>query len=316
MPELLMDVLMDAVIDTAKLIPFLLVTYIAMEALEHGTAGLSERIVRGAGRLGPLLGALVGVIPQCGFSAMAATLFSARVVGMGTLVAVILSTSDEMLPVFVAEGAPVGQIAAVMGIKVVVGIIVGFVIDVVVRSMGLDGDGRAHIHELCEREGCHCDDDHDHLPADDACACGHDHSHGHGEGGVVSSVLKSALSHTVQVTAFIFVISLALGFLMESVGEDNVAALVANHPIRSVMVAALVGLIPNCAASVFISELFMSGAIGTPAMLAGLLASGGVGLLVLFRTNADMRQNVFVVAVVWAAAVVTGLLASATGLAL
>ncbi len=333
--DLVLDVLVDGVVDTAKLLPFLFVTYLAMEALEHGMGPRSRRLVERAGVAGPIVGGAVGALPQCGFSAMAATLFSGRVVSMGTLLAVLLSTSDEMIPVFVAHGVAPERWGMVLALKVAVGIVCGLTLDVALRLLHLAGDGHTHIHELCEREHCHCDDDCDcsfgdepaekhvceccghHFDASEAAAPGgehgcdhdHDHEHGHGPAGIV----RSAVVHTVQVTVFIFVITLAMGLLIELVGTDAIAGLAGSHPLRAVFVAALVGMVPNCAASVAISELFLTGTLGAPAMLAGLLASGGVGLLVLFRTNADMRQNVAVAVLLYVASVVCGIMALLAG---
>lgn len=343
--DLVLDVLVDGVLDTVKLLPFLFVTYLAMEALEHGMGPRSRRLVERAGVAGPIVGGAVGALPQCGFSAMAATLFSGRVVSMGTLLAVLLSTSDEMIPVFVAHGVAPERWGMVLALKVAVGIVCGLTLDAALRLLHLAGDGHTHIHELCEREHCHCDDDCDcsfadepaekhvceccghHFDASDAAApggehgCDHDHDHEHGHdhgrehehGHGLAGIVHSAVVHTVQVTAFIFVITLAMGLLIELVGTDAIAGLAGSHPLRAVFVAALVGMVPNCAASVAISELFLAGTLGAPAMLAGLLASGGVGLLVLFRTNADMRQNVAVAVLLYVASVVCGIMALLAG---
>lgn len=339
--DLVLDVLVDGVVDTAKLLPFLFVTYLAMEALEHGMGPRSRRLVERAGVAGPIVGGAVGALPQCGFSAMAATLFSGRVVSMGTLLAVLLSTSDEMIPVFVAHGVAPERWGMVLALKVAVGIVCGLTLDAALRLLHLAGDGHTHIHELCEREHCHCDDDCDcsfadepaekhvceccghHFDASDAAAPGgehgrdhdhdHDHEHGHEHGHGLAGIVHSAVVHTVQVTVFIFVITLAMGLLIELVGTDAIAGLAGSHPLRAVFVAALVGMVPNCAASVAISELSLAGTLGAPAMLAGLLASGGVGLLVLFRTNADMRQNVAVAVLLYVASVVCGIMALLAG---
>ena len=297
--ELLLHVLEHSVMDTLRLVPFLLVTYLAMEALEHSAADKVQSVVERSGKAGPAVGSLLGALPQCGFSAMAATLYAGRVVTVGTLVAVILSTSDEMVPVFLAHGEPLGRMLAIMGAKVLVGLVVGFAVDAALRAMRRSGDGHAHIHELCERAHCHCDDDNDH---------GHEHGHGRW------SIMRSALVHTAQVSAWIFTITFAFGLIIELVGTDALAAASANHPVRATFLAALVGMIPNCGASVAITELYLEGALAAGPMLAGLLASGGVGLLVLWRTNADMRQNAIVTVFVYAVAVVTGLLAGALGI--
>ena len=329
--DLIVDVLADSVIDTLKLIPFLFVTYLAMEALEHLASNKVREAVERAGTAGPVVGALLGALPQCGFSAMAATLFSGRVVTAGTLVAVILSTSDEMIPVFVAHQQPASRMLSIIAIKVVLGIVAGLLLDVALRLLHRDGDGHAHIHELCEREHCHCeeadelDDDEGHDGRGDhndhhndhdghhehAHHHGHSHSH-HGAWGIV----RSACVHTIQVTAFIFLISLLFGLIIEGLGVDSIRSMLAYHPVRATFIAALVGLIPNCGASVAIAELFLDGTLATGPMLAGLLSSGGVGLLVLWRTNADARQNVYVTLLVYGVAVLAGLAACALGILL
>ena len=302
--DLFLHVLEHSVGDTLRLVPFLFITYLAMEALEHASADRVQAVVERSGKAGPAAGALLGAVPQCGFSAMAATLYAGRVVTAGTLVAVILSTSDEMIPVFLAHGASVGSMLAIMAAKVVAGIVVGFAVDAALRALRRAGDGRAHIHELCERAHCHCDDV-DHAEG----GHGHDHAHGHGRWAVV----RSAAVHTVQVSAWILAITFVFGLAMELVGTESLAAAVANHPVRATFLSALVGLIPNCAASVAITELYLEGALAAGPMLAGLLASGGVGLLVLWRTNVDARQSAAITAFVYAAAVAIGLAASALG---
>lgn len=297
--ELIFDVIVDSFLDTLELVPLLFVTYLAMEAIEHSASSRVRTVVERSGAAGPVIGALLGALPQCGFSAMAATLFAGRVVSAGTLVAVVLSTSDEMVPVFLAHQEPLGRLLAIMGIKVVVGLAVGLVVDAVLRARHSAGDGHIHIHELCEREHCHCDDEHDHE-----------------RGSRPWAIVRSALVHTAQVTLFILLLTFAFGLVIEFVGQDALAQLLANHPVRATFLAALVGLIPNCGASVAICELFLDGVLATGPMLAGLLASGGVGLLVLWRTNASARQNAMVTLLVYLVAVVTGLLVGASGMLL
>lgn len=322
--DLIVDVLADSVIDTLKLIPFLFVTYLAMEALEHFASNKVKEAVERAGTAGPVVGGLLGALPQCGFSAMAATLFSGRVVTAGTLVAVILSTSDEMIPVFVAHQEPASRMLSIIAIKVVLGIAAGLLLDVALRLLHRAGDGHAHIHELCEREHCHCEeaDELDDGEGEDEHGShgghhdhGHHHGHCHSHNGVWG-IVRSACVHTAQVTAFIFLISLLFGLIIEGLGVDSIRSTLAYHPVRATFIAALVGLIPNCGASVAIAELFLDGTLATGPMLAGLLSSGGVGLLVLWRTNADARQNVYVTLLVYGVAVLAGLAACALGILL
>ena len=282
------DVLADAIKDTLYIIPFLFVTYLAMEWLEHKTGGRAQAAIQRAGAAGPVVGAVVGAVPQCGFSAAAATLWAGRVITLGTLFAVFLSTSDEMLPIFLAEQVPLDVIVKIIGAKIVIGMVMGFIVDAALR-IARRIDAPLHIHELCEHDHCHCHD---------------------GEGGI----LKSAVKHTLQVTVFIFVITIVLNAVLEVVGEDVLAEFLAANPALSVFGSALVGLVPNCAASVVIAQLYVEGVLGSGAMLAGLLVSAGVGLLVLVRTNRRPRENVAIIVGLYATGVVWGLVANALGI--
>ena len=280
-------VLEHSVADTLYIIPFLFVTYLVMEWLEHKTSGRTEAAVQRAGAAGPAVGALVGVVPQCGFSAAAATLGAGRVITLGTLFAVFLSTSDEMLPIFIAEQVPVVVILKILAAKIVIGMVMGFLVDAGMR-IARRIDSPLHIHELCERDHCHCHD---------------------GEGGI----LKSAIKHTLQVTLFVFLITLVLNGVLEVVGEDVLGEFLSANPALSVFGAALVGLVPNCAASIVVAQLYVSGVLGSGAMLAGLLVSAGVGLLVLVRTNRHWKQNVAIIAGLYVTGVVWGFIANALG---
>ena len=281
-------VLGHSVADTLYIIPFLFVTYLAMEWLEHKTGGRAQAAIQRAGAAGPVVGAVVGAVPQCGFSAAAATLWAGRVITLGTLFAVFLSTSDEMLPIFLAEQVPFDVILKIIGAKIVIGMVMGFIVDAALR-IARRIDAPLHINELCEHDHCHCHD---------------------GEGGI----LKSAVKHTLQVTVFIFVITIVLNAVLEVVGEDVLAEFLAANPALSVFGSALVGLVPNCAASVVIAQLYVEGVLGSGAMLAGLLVSAGVGLLVLVRTNRRPRENVALIVGLYATGVVWGLVANALGI--
>ncbi len=294
--DLVVDIVLDALKDTLVLVPFLWLTYLAMEALETKAAHRAVEAVQKAGKAGPLLGGVLGVVPQCGFSAVAATLWSGRLVTVGTLIAVFLSTSDELLPVFVAEGAPLDLLVRILLTKMAIGIAVGLAVDAVLRLVHRDGDGHMHVHELCEREHCGCE------------------GHGcHEGGGTWGGVVRSATKHTLQVTLFIFLVTLVVGTAIELVGEDAFGSFMAGNPVLSVFSAALVGLIPNCAASVVVTELFLDGTLGSAALLAGTLVAAGVGYLVLFRTNANARQNLALIAFLYAVGVASGLVMLAFG---
>lgn len=328
--EILPHAFEHAFFDTLNLIPFLFVTYLAMEALEHYASEKSVAAVRRAGAAGPVIGAVLGVVPQCGFSAAAATLYSARVITLGTLFAVFLSTSDEMLPIMIAAQAPVEFMIEVLAIKAICGLIAGFAIDAVLRLRHRAVESM-RIHDLCERDHCGCEDDEPSAAleveghgapkhVEDAEANqqhgnhGHDHAHDHKHG--MFAIVKSAFSHTLQVTAFVFLVSLVLEVVIDGVGEEALASVIASNEALSIIASAIVGLIPNCAASVAITELYLGGALSTGAMLAGLLVSAGVGLLVLFRANRPMRENLVIACGLVACGIVFGSVFSMLGIAL
>lgn len=262
--------------ESILIILVLFVTYLVMEWLEHHTGNKIQKAVQKAGSLGPVIGALVGAVPQCGFSAAASNLYAGRLISMGTLIAIYLSTSDEMLPVMISAHAPAEMIGGVLLTKIIVGMAAGFVIDFIFRNKK---DNHDHIHELCEEEHCHCE----------------------------SGVLRPALKHTVQVGLFILLISFVLNLVLALLGEDVLAEFLLNRPVLGPVLAGLVGLVPNCAASVVITELFMEGVIGAGAMMAGLLVGAGVGLLVLFRVNHHRLENFKIVGLLYFVGVFVGI---------
>ena len=289
--EKIPQILGDTVVDTLKLMVFLFFTYLALEALEHKAGDRAEKAIQKAGGAGPAIGALLGVFPQCGFSAAATTFYAGRVITLGTLFAVYLSTSDEMLPIFIAEQTDIVVILKILLIKLVIGMVMGFLIDAIFRivqrrrNSASESDG-SQIHVLCEQDNCDC---------------------GNEEGGI----LRSAIKHTLQVTLYIFLISLALNAIITFVGENALASLLSANPALSVFVSALVGLIPNCGASIIITQLYLDGALSTGAMMAGLLVAAGVGLLVLFRSNRHLKENLAILAALYITGAAFGLAFSA-----
>lgn len=360
---LLIDILLDAGKDTLSLVPFLLVTYLALETLEHVAGNRVNGAIKRAGAAGPVVGSLLGMVPQCGFSAMAATLYAGRVVTLGTLVAVFLSTSDEMLPLLLAEQVPVQTMAMLLASKALIALVTGFIVDAAIRGLRRNARAHAairrtvlgtaanpahvncahddhtggdiidevaeagvsadHIHELCERDHCGCDEDedeHDHGHGHDhghegehEHHDGHGHSHSH-EGTPVLSIIRSAISHTVQVSVFIFLVTLILVAVLESFGESAIEQFLRGNETLAVLGSALVGLIPNCSASVVITQLYLEGALQLSPMLAGTLISAGVGYLVLFRTNRSARENVLFLIMMYVIGAGWGLILSAFGL--
>lgn len=365
--ELLPHLLEHAFEDTIYLVPFLLATYILLELLEHKAGDKAAVLVRKAGIAGPFAGSLLGAVPQCGFSAAGSALYASRAITLGTLFAVFLSTSDEMLPLFIAEQVDPLIMLSIIGTKIAIGMIMGFAIDGVLRlrvrsevkheekrlrDLGhgvccthTENRENEHEHEhgrKCDRE--HESDhehenkhehglDHDHGHERKArVACSHEHSisranshnnpvsctcpHGHHltgteleqpfshhhchnpscsvseESSSWKDILISALKHTLQVTIIVYLISFALVAAMELAGEDVITNYLVTNPGIAIFGSALVGLIPNCGASVVITQLYLDGMLGTGAMISGLLVSAGVGILVLFSENHRLRQNI------------------------
>ena len=257
--------LLDTIKDTLRLVPFLFLTYLAMEWLERKTEDQSVELLSRIGKFGHLAGAGIGLIPQCGFSAAAASLYSGGVITAGTLLAVFLSTSDEMLPIFISSSVGAATIGRILAAKFAIALVSGIAVDLIAKLVHHRSETK-HIHDLCEREHCGCGDE---------------------EG----SILRSALVHTLKITGFIFVISLALSLFMEFLGEDAAASLLTGAPLAGTVVTAVIGLIPNCAASVLITQMYLEGLLTSGQLMSGLLVSAGVGLLVLVRTNNKAKEN-------------------------
>ncbi|MBO4365837.1 MAG: arsenic efflux protein [Eggerthellaceae bacterium] len=323
--DIVLDVLTDAFLDTLYLVPFLFVTYLFMEWLEHKTSAKAQEAVKRAGVGGPVVGSLLGVVPQCGFSAAAATLYAARVISIGTLFAVFLSTSDEMLPIFIAEQVSPSILFTVIGLKIVIAIVFGFAIDAFMRATNRQHE-HLRIHELCERDQCECSHGcetcehnpelvYEHHDCDLSCQHDHhhhDHSHDSGWGGIA----RSAVKHTIQVTIFVFLVSLVLNAVLVVVGEDALGDFLSANALLAVVGSAIVGLIPNCAASVAIAQLYIEGALSFGAMMAGLLSAAGVGMLVLLRTNRHAGENMRIILALVVISVLCGFVIELTGFTL
>ena len=286
--SILWDVLADAVIDTVKLIPFLFLTYLLMEWLEEKTGEKAVSIIRRNGRWGPVIGAALGVVPQCGFSAAAASLYSGGLITVGTLVAIFLSTSDEMLPIMISEAVSPLIIGKILLTKIVLGLLFGIGIDTLNKFRHRwKKDKEKHIHDLCEQDHCHCEE---------------------------GNVFLSALRHTIQIVIFILIFTFVIGLLIELVGEDAIGTFLTSRPVTGVLLSALIGLIPNCGASVTITELYLRGILSPGQMTAGLLVGAGVGLMVLFRTNRRLVENLKITGILYLAGVLGGWIIELTGI--
>lgn len=281
----MLEIIQDALIDTLKLIPFLFITYLIMEYIEHKTKDKTKETIKKSGKFGPLIGSILGVFPQCGFSVSATNLYAARVITLGTLIAVYLSTSDEMLPIFLSEAVPISTILKILGIKLLIGMIAGFIIDFVINIKNKNKIEEQKIVDLCEKEHCHCE---------------------HG-------IFKSALKHTVNISIFILLITLIINIAIHFIGEETIAGFLQDKPILGPIIAGLIGLIPNCASSVILTQMYLENVITAATMISGLLVGAGVGLAVLFKTNKGIKQNISILCLLYGIGVISGIIVELVG---
>ena len=268
------DSMYDALMDSIKLLPYLFITFVILEFIEHKMSHKNEEILRKNKKFGPILGGALGALPQCGFGAMAANLFSGRVITLGTLIAVFLSTSDEMLPIMISNKTDISILLGIILFKIVIGITIGFIIDLVFKQTN-----DKHIHEMCVDEHCSCD------------------HHG---------IFYSSLIHTLKIGFFILIANILINLIIFKVGEDNLSNLMVNKNIFTYFIASLVGLIPNCASSVIITELYLSKIISLGTLMSGLLTGSGIGILLLFKTNKNMKENVSILLLIYFIGVFVG----------
>jgi hypothetical protein len=283
--DFLEEVLLDGFLDTLKLIPFLFLTYLLMEFIEHRASDKALGFMKKSGNLGPLVGGAFGIAPQCAFSAVAANLYTGRVITLGTMLAVFLSTSDEMLPILIAENAQPKKILIILGYKAAVAIVMGFAVDILLRLLGR-GKREINIDEICENDNCHCE----------------------------RGILHSAIHHTVTISIFVFVITLVLNSLIFFIGTERLSYLGDAAPVLSHLIFAILGLIPGCATSVAIATLGMNGIISTGAMLSGLFTGAGVGNIILWRLNSNKKENLFIMLTLVAIGFLFGFLADVIGI--
>ncbi len=282
----MLEVLQETVIDSIKILPFLFITYLIMEYIEHKTSEKSKEVIKKSGKFGPIIGSVLGIFPQCGFSVSATNLYAARVITLGTLIAVYLSTSDEMLPIFISEAVSTITILKILGIKLLIGIIAGFIIDFVLKIKNKNKQEEEKIVDLCEKEHCHCE---------------------HG-------IIKSSFIHTLHIFIFILIITLIINIVIYFIGEEQIAQFLQYNPILGPIIAGIVGLIPNCAASVILTQLYVQNVITVATMISGLLVGTGVGIAILFKVNKGIKNNIKIVSLLYIIGVLSGEIIQLTGL--
>lgn len=285
----MLEIIEDTLIDSIKLLPFLFITYLIMEYIEHKMGDKSKKIIKRSGKWGPFFGSILGIFPQCGFSVSATNLYAGRVITLGTLIAVYLSTSDEMLPIFISEAVSPIIILKILGIKLVIGMIAGTIIDLIIRirKNKKQTEEVNEIEHICQEEHCHCDK---------------------------NGIFKSSLKHTFNISIFIVLITFFINIVVYFVGEEVIESLILNRPILGPIISSLIGLIPNCAASVIITNMYLQNVISLGSMIAGLLTGAGVGLAVLFKTNNKFKENIGIVMLVYFIGVISGVLIELIGI--
>ena len=271
------EVILDTIVDSLKLIPFLLVAFLIIELLEHKLNNKTKNILTKSKKIGPIIGSLLGVIPQCGFSVMATNLYITRIITLGTLISIYLSTSDEMLIIMISEKVEISLILKILLIKIFFGIVYGLIIDKIINKKKKDKETN---YELCDKE--HCD-------------CNH-------------SILLSAIKHTLHITLFIFIITLIINTIFTLLGDNYLSKILLNNSILSPFITSLIGLIPNCAASVILTELYLNSTISLGALIGGLLTSSGSSLLVLIKNNKNQKENLSIILLLYALGVLSGII--------
>lgn len=271
------EVILDTIIDSLKLIPFLLVAFLIIELLEHKLNNKTKHIITKSKKVGPIIGSLLGVIPQCGFSVMATNLYITRIITLGTLISIYLSTSDEMLIIMISEKVEISLILKILLIKIFFGIVYGLIIDKIINKKKKDKETN---YELCDEE--HCD-------------CNH-------------SILLSAIKHTLHITLFIFIITLIINTIFTLLGDNYLSKILLNNSILSPFITSLIGLIPNCATSVILTELYLNSTISLGALIGGLLTSSGSSLLVLIKNNKNQKENLSIILLLYALGVLSGII--------
>lgn len=271
------EVILDTIVDSLKLIPFLLVAFLIIELLEHKLNNKTKNIITKSKKVGPIIGSLLGVIPQCGFSVMATNLYITRIITLGTLISIYLSTSDEMLIIMISEKVEISLILKILLIKIFFSIVYGLIIDKIINKKKKDKETN---YELCDEE--HCD-------------CNH-------------SILLSAIKHTLHITLFIFIITLIINTIFTLLGDNYLSKILLNNSILSPFITSLIGLIPNCAASVILTELYLNSTISLGALIGGLLTSSGSSLLVLIKNNKNQKENLSIILLLYALGVLSGII--------
>lgn len=274
----MLEIIFDTLIDTARLVPFLFLSFLVIELLEHKLSNKTNNILLKSGKLGPLLGSLFGLIPQCGFSVVATNLYITRIISLGTLIAIYLSTSDEMLPILLSEKAPFKEIALILVIKFVVAVIAGYIINIFLKK-----NKEEHEHyDICHEEHCGCEHEH-HL-------------------------IQSSMIHTVKTLVYLLLITFIINVIFNYVGSPYLSKIFLKDSLFGPFITGLIGLIPSCGSSIMLTELYLKGAINLSSVISGLLTGSGIALLILFKSNKNLKENITILSIIYLTGVLTGII--------
>lgn len=271
----MIEIIKETLLDTLKLIPFLFIAFLIIEYIEHKLNNKNKQILTKTNKYGSFIGSLLGIIPQCGFSVMATNLYITRIISLGTLISIYLSTSDEMLPILISQKTKPTIIIKILLIKVLFAMIYGIIIDLILKKK----KEKLNYH-ICEEENCECN----------------------------HSILKSSLKHTLSITTFILLMNFIINILFTYIGEDFLSKLFLKDTIFGPFITSLIGLIPNCGSSVMLTELYLNNAINLSALISGLLTGSGTALIILFKGNKNIKENIFILILLYSLGVISGII--------
>lgn len=271
----MIDIILETIIDSFKIIPFLFISFLIIELIEHKLSKKSIKLIKKSEKLGPLLGGILGCFPQCGFSVLATNLYITRIISLGTLISIYLSTSDEMLPILIARKSNISTIISLLAIKLLIGVTSGIIIDLLLRKKE-----KIQVTELCQEDECHCE----------------------------KGIIKSSIIHTTKTTLYLMIITFILNITMYIGGEELLSNLFNKSSIFTPFLTSLIGLIPNCASSVVITELYLNNILSLSSTIAGLLTGSGVAILILFKSNKNLKENIKILLTVYLIGSLSGIL--------
>lgn len=266
------EILLDTLIDFIKILPFLFCAFLLMELIEHKLSKKFQNKIISADKFGPIIASILGAFPQCGFSVGMTNLYAGKIITLGTLIAVYLSTSDEMIPVLISGGASIKFIATVILLKIIIGMLAGLIIDLFYKKQ------KTNIEEICNESVCHCE----------------------------KGIIKSSLHHTINIGLFILITTLLLNIGINYLGTDKISKLLLKDSLFGSFISSLIGLIPNCASSVVITELYLNSSISFGSMLAGTLTGSGIAIMVLFKVNKNLKENIKILTLIYLIGAITG----------